>query len=129
MSGRLLAALFVLASLSSSMAAQIGGLDSQSQQNQQGQQNQQNGSRQTPLPWVIEPPKVNITNRPCDQTSTVPAGQPGLEARQLPVAPEPDIEFQRFVASTLGYNLPIFGQNLFENVPSTFAPLDYVPVT
>lgn len=129
MSGRLLAALFVLASLSSSMAAQIGGLDSQSQQNQQGQQNQQNGSRQTPLPGVIEPPKVNITNRPGDQTSTVPAGQPGLEARQLPVAPEPDIEFQRFVASTLGYNLPIFGQNLFENVPSTFAPLDYVPVT
>jgi protein involved in polysaccharide export with SLBB domain len=42
---------------------------------------------------------------------------------------EPDIEFQEFVASSLGYNLPIFGQTLFHNVPSTFAPLDRVPVT
>ncbi|HEY6250736.1 MAG TPA: SLBB domain-containing protein [Candidatus Angelobacter sp.] len=56
-----------------------------------------------------------------------PQGQlpPGLEV----IPPEPDIEFQQFVANSLGYRLPIFGQNLFENVPSTFAPLDYVPVT
>lgn len=43
--------------------------------------------------------------------------------------PEPDIEFQEYVASSLGYRLPIFGSNLFENVPSTFAPLENVPVT
>lgn len=42
---------------------------------------------------------------------------------------EPDIEFQRFVAASLGYRLEIFGENLFRNVPSTFAPLDRVPVT
>ncbi|HEV7674620.1 MAG TPA: SLBB domain-containing protein [Candidatus Angelobacter sp.] len=42
---------------------------------------------------------------------------------------EPDIEFQHFVAAALGYRLEIFGQNLFRNVPSTFAPLDRVPVT
>ena len=42
---------------------------------------------------------------------------------------EPDIEFQDFVASSLGYRLPIFGQDLFRNPPSTFAPLDRVPVT
>jgi protein involved in polysaccharide export with SLBB domain len=42
---------------------------------------------------------------------------------------EPDIEFQEFVASALGTRLPIFGHNLFENVPSTFAPLDRVQVT
>lgn len=42
---------------------------------------------------------------------------------------EPDIEFQHFVAASLGYRLEIFGQNLFRNVPSTFAPLDRVPVT
>lgn len=46
---------------------------------------------------------------------------------QLP--PEPDIEFQDFVASSLGYKLEIFGHDLFSNVPSTFAPLDRVPVT
>jgi polysaccharide export outer membrane protein len=42
---------------------------------------------------------------------------------------EPDIEFQRFVDASLGYRLEIFGENLFRNVPSTFAPLDRVPVT
>lgn len=42
---------------------------------------------------------------------------------------EPDIEFQDFVASSLGYRLPIFGHDLFRNAPSTFAPLDRVPVT
>src|SRR5262249_50235570 len=43
--------------------------------------------------------------------------------------PEPDIEFQEFVGSAVGSRLGIFGQNLFENVPSTFAPLDPVQVT
>ncbi len=43
--------------------------------------------------------------------------------------PEPDIEFQEFVASSLGMSLPIFGANLFASVPSTFAPLDRVQVT
>jgi polysaccharide export outer membrane protein len=43
--------------------------------------------------------------------------------------PEPDMEFQQFVTAALGYRLEIFGQNLFRKVPSTFAPLDRVPVT
>jgi polysaccharide export outer membrane protein len=42
---------------------------------------------------------------------------------------EADTDFQDFVAVSLGYRLPIFGQDLFRNVPSTFAPLDLVPVT
>ncbi len=42
--------------------------------------------------------------------------------------PEPLTEFQKFVASTSGQILPIFGANLFQNVPSTFAPLDNAPV-
>lgn len=45
------------------------------------------------------------------------------------LATEPDTEFQQFVFSTLGYPLPIFGEDLFQNAPSTFAPLDRVPVT
>lgn len=55
------------------------------------------------------------------------AEEEALAVRTLP--PEPDIEFQDFVSSTLGYRLPIFGHNLFHNIPSTFAPLDRVPVT
>ena len=42
--------------------------------------------------------------------------------------PEPLTEFQKFIASTSGQVLPIFGANLFRQVPTTFAPLDLVPV-
>jgi polysaccharide export outer membrane protein len=37
-------------------------------------------------------------------------------------------EFQKFVMQSTGRDLPIFGQNLFRAVPSTFAPLDNIPV-
>jgi polysaccharide biosynthesis/export protein len=47
----------------------------------------------------------------------------------IALPPEPDIEFQDFVTSSLGYHLNIFGQSLFRNVPSTFAPVDRIPVT
>jgi protein involved in polysaccharide export with SLBB domain len=42
--------------------------------------------------------------------------------------PEQLTEFQKFIASTTGQILPIFGANLFRSVPSTFAPLDMTPV-
>jgi protein involved in polysaccharide export with SLBB domain len=42
--------------------------------------------------------------------------------------PEPLTEFQKFTANTTGMVLPIFGANLFQNVPSTFSPLDNTPV-
>ena len=37
--------------------------------------------------------------------------------------------YQRLVASSVGKVLPIFGSNLFSNVPATFAPVDRIPVT
>jgi protein involved in polysaccharide export with SLBB domain len=46
----------------------------------------------------------------------------------IPLPPEPLTEFQKFTASTTGMVLPIFGANLFQSVPSTFAPLDNAPV-
>jgi protein involved in polysaccharide export with SLBB domain len=46
----------------------------------------------------------------------------------IPLPPEPLTEFQKFVASTTGQVLPIFGANLFQFVPSTFAPVDNAPV-
>src|SRR5947209_5330354 len=87
------------------------------------------------LPRQIRPDPTQITN--------VPPGQETLEQQQeqqnqllmnmrplTPLPPEPDIEFQEFVASSLGYNLNIFGRDLFgDEVPSTFAPLDRIPVT
>ncbi len=41
----------------------------------------------------------------------------------------PLTDFQKLVALSLGHTLPIYGQSLFENVPTTFAPADHVPVT
>ncbi len=38
-------------------------------------------------------------------------------------------DFQRLVATSLGQTLPIYGASLFENVPTTFAPVDHIPVT
>jgi protein involved in polysaccharide export with SLBB domain len=46
----------------------------------------------------------------------------------IPVPPEPLTEFQKFVVATTGQLLPIYGGKLFENVPSTFAPLENAPV-
>jgi polysaccharide export outer membrane protein len=37
-------------------------------------------------------------------------------------------EFQRYVQSSVGVELPIFGHEFFEDVPTTFAPVDRVPV-
>ena len=41
----------------------------------------------------------------------------------------PDSEFQQFVTTSLGRRLPIYGSSLFEHVPTTFAPVDHIPVT
>ena len=116
--------------------AQIGILDQTQQQNPSQQNPTQSNPNQQTAPGqretypVQERPKVNITNRPGDQMPpNLPQG-PSLPSSELSSRlGEPDIDFQQFVANSLGYRLPIFGQNLFENVPSTFAPLDYAPVT
>lgn len=94
-----------------------------------------------PIP-VDRPAGVQITNMPADdprvrvQTPRPPDGSVDDQrsenqsaGTENPQVHEPDIEFQDFVTSSLGYRLPIFGQNLFRTAPSTFAPLDRVPVT
>jgi len=95
-----------------------------------------------PIPPADRTGGVQITNTPAEQDQRYPSrdreneevqapkrqNEPGTR-ESLPLPPEPDTEFQEFVASSLGKRLPIFGQNLFRNVPSTFAPLDRVPVT
>ncbi len=43
-------------------------------------------------------------------------------------APSQPTEFQRLVQDSIGVELPIFGASLFSGVPSTFAPVDNIPV-
>jgi len=53
-------------------------------------------------------------------------GQPNAQnPRSLP---EALTEFQKYTALTTGRVLPIFGHNLFSDVPTTFAPLNMAPV-
>lgn len=62
-----------------------------------------------------------------DSQSSVQLVTPQDTAKPLP--PEPPGEFQQLVAQSLGANLPIFGLELFTSAPTTFAPVDRVPVT
>jgi protein involved in polysaccharide export with SLBB domain len=48
--------------------------------------------------------------------------------QQQKSAPEPLTEFQKFIVSTTGQILPIYGASLFSAVPSTFSPLELTPV-
>jgi protein involved in polysaccharide export with SLBB domain len=43
--------------------------------------------------------------------------------------PDQPTEFQKFVAATEGQVLPIYGVDLFHDVPSTFSPSDQAPAT
>lgn len=52
-----------------------------------------------------------------DRRVELPAGTQDLQT-----------EFQQLVAATTGRSLPIFGASLFGGVPSTFAPVEDVPV-
>lgn len=47
------------------------------------------------------------------------------QPRLLPEAPT---EFQKFVQATTGQLLPVYGEDLFRNVPSTFSPSNLAPV-
>lgn len=60
------------------------------------------------------------------RTTAMPSAQP-VPVRQLP--PEPPTDFQKFVESSIGQMLPLYGAQLFVDAPSTFAPVDQIPVT
>lgn len=73
----------------------------------------------------------------------VPLGVPTLRSNQIqerstentpgksePTAapPDPQTEYQHFIKVSAGMDLPIFGASLFNQVPSTFAPVERIPV-
>ncbi len=84
----------------------------------------------------IDLPSSTVKGAPAvaPAATQVSTGQAAAPESAPPPAPapapaEPASEFQRFVASSIGQVLPIFGASLFEAVPTTFAPIDRVPVT
>jgi protein involved in polysaccharide export with SLBB domain len=70
-----------------------------------------------PPPRGVDQLRSNEPQRP-DQGGRAPAEQD--KARPLP----PPTDFQLFAATSVGTILPIFGQELFTQPPSTFAPVE-----
>lgn len=72
------------------------------------------------------------SSRPGNETLLSPeqrARQGSTQQGVVTVAPEAPTEFQRLILNTTGKQVPIFGSSLFGGVPSTFAPVDNIPVT
>jgi hypothetical protein len=54
----------------------------------------------------------------------------GLRQRTpVSIKPQPLTEFQMLVAGSIGRIVPVYGADLFANVPDTFAPVQRLPVT
>ncbi len=79
-------------------------------------------------------PSLDLPQVPTYTDNLNPTGTRALQ-RQFPLyyqrffAPDQPTEFQRMVYASVGQMLPIFGAKLFLQSPSTFAPVDQVPVT
>jgi protein involved in polysaccharide export with SLBB domain len=73
---------------------------------------------------------TNPDNQSASDLSS-PRAQDRAQSRFVPiqVAPLPLTEFQQAVLGSTGRTLPIFGADLFNTPPSTFAPVDNIPVT
>jgi protein involved in polysaccharide export with SLBB domain len=74
------------------------------------------------------PQGVVIPGQPDNQNGNNQRTQQNVNER-LRIPFDSPTEFQQMVANSTGKMLPIYGANLFRNPPSTFAPLNMVPVT
>ena len=79
----------------------------------------------TGIPSIVSPA---MDPREAQERAREAAAQRPTPPASPAAAPERN-EFQEFVAQSIGRTLPMFGHNLFSGVPSTFAPIDRVPVT
>ena len=76
-----------------------------------------------PVPEVVETKAA-----PLRQPPKAPRPSACSADQCLPLKDEPKTEFQKFVFTTTGQQLNVFAADFFENVPSTFAPVDRIPV-
>ena len=126
----------VLVVFSLCAVAAIGSLTAAAQDgvpllNSMGAENaaQQQTSPSPPAPEGVPSaaPTVVLDDTRTLPPTTTPKPPQQLETNQIKTVELTD--FQKLVAASLGQTLPIYGQNLFQNVPTTFAPVDRVPVT
>jgi protein involved in polysaccharide export with SLBB domain len=84
-----------------------------------------NQQQQTLTPQIIVPGQD--TTQTNTQNNLQNQQQNQNQLTRLPL--DSPTEFQLLVANSIGKMLPIYGVNLFRNLPSTFAPVNLVPVT
>ena len=104
------------------------------------------GTTDNPAQISIPSPKVNGEATTGEESSgqrnndsqQVYVDQAGSDSRRRTTSstrsetifpPDPITDFQRLVRSATGEMLPVFGRDLFQQAPSTFAPADQIPVT
>ena len=104
-----------------------------------GAEGQQSNPQQT-VPQPTTPQRPNLTppgggalsGSERQQLEQQMQNQPQASAETAVTAPRMPgyrrTEFEKFVSASLGQELPLFGHQFFENVPTTFAPVDHVPV-
>jgi protein involved in polysaccharide export with SLBB domain len=74
---------------------------------------------------AIPPTTVPVIRNDSEE---LPQPTPSAPAPTAEVTDQEGNEFQDLVTLSVGRKLPIFGYNLFRRVPSTFAPVDRLPV-
>lgn len=84
-----------------------------------------------PTPTITNVPALpQLPSAPQGAQAPAPTAKP--PAVVTPATPETGLEtndFQQFIAQTLGQRLPLYGYNLFQRAPTTFAPVENIPVT
>jgi protein involved in polysaccharide export with SLBB domain len=94
------------------------------QQTQSSPQTRQN------VPPTSSIERVPQLRTPYTPTQALPRSVPynPSQVQQFKIPPKPETEFEQMVADSAGRVLPLFGQSLFEQPPSTFAPIDLTQV-
>lgn len=87
------------------------------------------GTTQNGPNWNARTQSSQNQNQSQSQTSSDRQDHTDDQRAAHPAAPDTQTEFQSLVAQTIGTNLPIFGSDLFNGPPSTFAPVGDSQVT
>lgn len=114
-----------LGNLSGQQQSSCDPTDPSCQTSTSNQGTYQNGQ----LPGSVRTQGVQLPgnqNNTSTQTNNTTQREQNVNSK-LPL--DPPTEFQLMVANSTGKMLPIYGANLFRRAPSTFAPLNMVPVT
>lgn len=83
--------------------------------------------RQQPDVAPIQSPQLTSGRPDTPEQSTLAPVNPS-DHKKVELPPQPRTEFEQVVADTVGRPLPLFGQTLFAQVPSTFAVTDRMQI-